>query len=88
MEISHAAGFGDLLRYKHNHHFALELHVPETVMMAYGVAIMFSDALYCLRNCALPKILQIDQAERILTCLPQNLRNSSVFMADDTISAL
>merc|ERR1719253_2318903 len=49
---------------------------------------MFDDALYCLRNCALPGTLKIVQAERILTCLPQNLRNSSAFTAADMINAL
>ena len=42
----------------------------------------------CLRNCALPGTLQIAQTERILTCLPQNLRNSSAFTAADMINQL
>jgi len=42
----------------------------------------------CLRNCTLPGTLKVAQAERILTCLPQNLRNSSAFTAADMINAL
>ena len=88
VENSDASGLEDLLRDKRNHNFALEPNVLETVMKAYVVAAMFDDALYCLRNCALPGTLKIVQAERILTCLPQNLRNSSAFTAADMINAL
>ena len=60
----------------------------ETVMKAYVMAAMFDDALYCLRNCTLPGTLSTAQTERILTCLPQNLRNSSAYTAADMINAL
>jgi hypothetical protein len=77
-----------ILRNKKNHHYALDAIVLETVMKAYLMAAMFDDALYCLRNCALPGTLSTLQTERILTCLPQNLRNSSAFTAADMINAL
>jgi len=78
----------DILHDKRNHNFALDKSVLETVMKAYVMAAMFDDALYCLRNCALPGTLSCVQTERILTCLPQNLRNSSAFTAADMINAL
>ena len=78
----------ELLHDKGNHHFALDKNVLETVMKAYVMAAMFEDALYCLRNCALPNTLSTSQTERILTCLPQNLRNSSSYTAADMINAL
>jgi len=77
-----------LLRNKKNHKFALEAMVLETVMKAYVMAAMFDDALYCLRNCSMPGTMSTLQAERILTCLPQNLRNSSAYTAADMINAL
>mmetsp|Transcript_15166 Transcript_15166/g.23097 ORF Transcript_15166/g.23097 Transcript_15166/m.23097 type:complete len:903 (-) Transcript_15166:1473-4181(-) len=77
-----------LLRDKRNHNFALESTVLETVLKAYIMAAMFDDALYCLRNCTLPGTLATAQTERILLCLPQNLRNSSAFTAADMINAL
>ena len=88
VERSDPDGMAEILRDKRNHHFALDSHVLETVMKAYVMAAMFEDALYCLRNCALPGTLSTIQTERILTCLPQNLRNSSAFMAADMINAL
>jgi hypothetical protein len=78
----------EILRDKHNHKFALDAHVLETVMKAYVMAAMFEDALYCLRNCTLPGTLSTMQTERILQCLPQNLRNSSAYTAADMIDAL
>lgn len=77
-----------LLRDKRNHNFALEATVLETALKAYIMAAMFDDALYCLRNCTLPGTLATTQTERILLCLPQNLRNSSAFTAADMINAL
>lgn len=77
-----------LLRNKKHHKFALEAMVLETVMKAYLMAAMFDDALYCLRNCTLQGTLSTVQTERILQCLPQNLRNSSAFTAADMISSL
>jgi hypothetical protein len=77
-----------LLRDKKNHQFYLEPSVLETVMVAYVVAAMFDDALYCLRNCARPAALSIHQAEHILSCMPQNLRNSSAYTAADMIAQL
>lgn len=78
----------ELFRDKNNHHFALDALVLETVMKAYVVAAMFEDALYCLRNCTLPETLTTHQTERILTCMPQNLRNSTSYAAADMINAL
>ena len=77
-----------LLRDKHNHSYWLEDSVLEVVLTAYVVAAMFDDALYCLRNCTRPAVLSVHQAEHILSCLPQNLRNSSAFTAADMISQL
>ena len=78
----------EILRNKRNHNYALDAHVLETVMKAYCHAAMFEDALYCLRNCSLPGTLSCAQTERILLCLPQNLRNSSTIAAADMINAL
>lgn len=78
----------DLLRDKRNHNFALEANVLETALKAMVVAAMFEDALYCLHNCTLPATLSSTQTERILLCLPQNLRNSSAYTAADMINAL
>jgi hypothetical protein len=88
VEIGDPQGVHDLLHNKRNHHFALDKNVLEAVMKAYVMAAMFDDALYCLRNCALPNTLSTTQTERILTCLPQNLRNSSSYAAADMINAL
>lgn len=77
-----------ILHDRQNHNFALDANVLETVMKAYVMAAMFEDALYCLRNCTLPGTLSAGQMERILTCLPQNLRNSSAYTAADMINAL
>lgn len=88
VERSDPDGMKDILHDKQNHNFALDKHVLETVMKAYVMAAMFDDALYCLRNCALPGTLSTAQTERILTCLPQNLRNSSAYTAADMINAL
>jgi hypothetical protein len=88
VERSDPDGMRKILRDKHNHKFALDSHVLETVLKAYVMAAMFEDALYCLRNCALPGTLSVAQAERILLCLPQNLRNSSAYAAGDMINAL
>ena len=88
VERSDPDGMRDILRDKRNHNFALDSHVLETVMKAYVMAAMFEDALYCLRNCALPGTLSTIQTERILQCLPQNLRNSSAYTAADMINAL
>ena len=52
------------------------------------MAAMFEEGLYCLRNCTLPGTLSCTQAQTILLCLPQNLRNSSAFLAADMINAL
>lgn len=78
----------DLLHDKHNHKFALQADALEVVMKAFVVAAMFEDALYCLRHCTLPGTLSTIQTERILQCLPQNLRNSSAYVAADMINAL
>jgi len=78
----------EILHDRRNHRFALDANVLETVMKAYTMAAMFDDALYCLRNCTLPGTLSAGQCERILTCLPQNLRNSSAYTAADMIDAL
>jgi hypothetical protein len=88
VERSDPDGMRKILRDKHNHRFALDSHVLETVLKAYVMAAMFEDALYCLRNCALPGTLSAIQTERILQCLPQNLRNSSAYTAADMINAL
>jgi hypothetical protein len=81
-------GLRDLLHDRHNHNFALDAMVLESVMKAYVMAAMFEDALYCLRHCTLPGTLATVQTERILQCLPQNLRNSSAYTAADMITAL
>ena len=88
VERSDPDAMRELLRDKRNHNFALDAVVLETVLKAYIMAAMFDDALYCLRNCTLPSTLSTIQAERILLCLPQNLRNSSAFTAADMINAL
>lgn len=77
-----------ILHDKHNHKFALDAIVLETVLKAYVMAAMFEDALYCLRNCTLPATLSTVQTERILTCMPQNLRSSNAYTAADMINAL
>lgn len=88
VERSDPDGMRDILHDRRNHNFALDKIVLETVMKAYVMAAMFEDALYCLRNCTLPGTLSTAQTERILTCLPQNLRNSSAYTAADMINAL
>ncbi|CAJ1958618.1 unnamed protein product [Cylindrotheca closterium] len=88
VERSDPDGMREILQDKKNHNFALDANVLETVMKAYVMAAMFEDALYCLRNCTLPGTLSTGQIERILTCLPQNLRNSSAYSAADMINAL
>jgi len=88
VESSDADGLRQLLRKKENHNFALDAFVLETVMKAYIIAAMFEDALYCLRNCTLPGTLATAQTERILQCLPQNLRNSNMYTAADLVNAL
>lgn len=88
VERSDPDGMREILRDKRNHKFALDANVLETVMKAYCHAAMFEDALYCLRNCSLPGTLSTAQTERILLCLPQNLRNSSAYTAADMINAL
>lgn len=88
VERSDPDGMRGILHDKHNHNFALDKSVLETVMKAYVMAAMFEDALYCLRNCTLPGTLTTIQTERILQCLPQNLRNSSAYTAADMINAL
>jgi hypothetical protein len=88
VERSDPDSMREMLRDKRNHNFALDAVVLETVLKAYIMAAMFEDALYCLRNCTLPSTLSTIQAERILLCLPQNLRNSSAFTAADMINSL
>jgi len=88
VERSDPDAMREILHDKYNHNFALDKVVLETVMKAYVMAAMFEDALYCLRNCTLPGTLTTDQTERILQCLPQNLRNSSAYTAADMINAL
>lgn len=88
VERSDPDAMREILHDKRNHNFALEKTVLETVMKAYVMAAMFEDALYCLRNCTLPGTLSTIQTERILQCLPQNLRNSSAYTAADMINAL
>jgi hypothetical protein len=73
----------EILHDKANHKFALDAMTLETVMKAVVVAAMFEDALYCLRNCTLPATLTTQQTERILTCMPQNLRSSNAYAAAD-----
>ena len=81
-------GLRELIQDPRNHNFALDAIVLEMVMKATIMAAMFDDALYCLRHCTLPGTLQTVQTERILSCLPQNLRNSSAYTAADMINAL
>jgi len=88
VERSDPDGIRYILRNKHNHMFALDSHVLETVMKAYVTAALFEDALFCLRNSTRPGTLNTIQTERILHCLPQNLRNSSAYTAIDMINAL
>jgi hypothetical protein len=88
VERSDPESMRDILHDRQNHNFALDQNVLETVMKAYVMAAMFEDALYCLRNCTLPGTLSAGQMERILICLPQNLRNSSAYTAADMINAL
>jgi len=83
-----ADGIREIIHNKSNHNFALDKNVLETVMKAFVVAAMFEEGLYCLRNCTLPGTLSTAQTERILTCMPQNLRNSSSYTAADMINAL
>lgn len=78
----------EILQDPSNENFALDELVLETVLKATVMAAMFDDALYCLRHCTLPATLQTVQTERVLTCLPQNLRNSSAYSAADMINAL
>ena len=65
-------------------------HYERYLTHSYPISFVFPHVptTDCLRNCALPGTLQIAQAERILTCLPQNLRNSSAFTAADMINQL
>lgn len=88
VEQSDPDGVREILHDKRNHNFALDKNVLETVMKAFVMAAMFEEGLYCLRNCTLPGTLSTIQTERILTCLPQNLRNSSAYTAADMINAL
>ncbi|GAX22248.1 hypothetical protein FisN_19Lh318 [Fistulifera solaris] len=88
VERGDVQGTRDLLYEKRNHQFALDCNVLETAMKAFIMAALLEDALYCLRNCTLPDTLSVIQAERILQCLPQNLRHSSVFCAGDVIRSL
>lgn len=77
-----------LLHDKKNHEYSLYPDTLEIVLQAHVVAAMFDEALYCLRNCSSPGTLSVAQTERILSCLPQNMRNSSAFVAADMINAL
>ena len=88
VERSDPDGVREILHDKNNHNFALDKTVLETVIKAYVMAAMFEEGLYCLRNCTLPGTLSTLQTERILICLPQNLRNSSAYTAVDMINAL
>mmetsp|Transcript_33372 Transcript_33372/g.37231 ORF Transcript_33372/g.37231 Transcript_33372/m.37231 type:complete len:1383 (+) Transcript_33372:143-4291(+) len=88
VERSDPDGVREILHDKNNHNFALDKTVLETVMKAYVMAAMFEEGLYCLRNCTLPGTLSTMQTERLLLCLPQNLRNSSAYTAVDMINAL
>lgn len=88
VERSDPVALTNLLHDRTNHNFALEATVLETVLKAYVMAAMFDDGLYCLRNCTLPGTMSCAQAQSILLCLPQNLRNSSAFVAADMINAL
>ena len=88
VENSDPDGVYALLHDRHNHKFALDASVLELVMKAYVMAAMFDDALYCLRNCAVPSTLSTIQTERILACLPQNLRSGNAYTAADMINQL
>jgi hypothetical protein len=88
IERSDPDALREILHDKRNHNFALDKTVLEQTMKAYVVAAMFEDALYCLRNCTLPGTMATMQTERILICMPQNLRNSSAYTAADMINAL
>lgn len=77
-----------ILHNRRNHKFALDASVLEIVMKAYVMAAMLDDALYCLRVCTIPGTLSLFQTERILQCLPQNLRSSNAYTAADMINAL
>lgn len=88
VERGDVQGTRDLLYDKRHHQFALDCNVLETALKAFIMAALLDDALYCLRNCTLPDTLSVIQAERILQCLPQNLRHSSVFCAGDVIRSL
>jgi hypothetical protein len=88
VERSDAPAMRDILHDRANHHYALDHYVLEIVIRAYVMAAMFDDALYCLKYCALPGTLSTMETERILSCLPQNLRNSSAYTAADMINAL
>jgi hypothetical protein len=88
VENGDADGIREIIHDKRNHNFALDKTVLETVMKAFVVAAMFEEGLYCLRNCTLPGTLSTSQTERILQCMPQNLRNSSAYTAADMINAL
>jgi len=88
IELSDPDGIRALLHHKRNHSYALNGDILEMLLKAYVVAAMFEDALYCLRNCTLPGTLRIEQTEKILQCMPQNLRHSSAFVAADMINAL
>jgi hypothetical protein len=77
-----------LLRNPENKHYALDRMVLETVMKAYVMAAMFEDANWCLHHNTMPGTLKAGQTLQILTCMPQNLRNSSAFTAADMINAL
>lgn len=88
VDQSDLPGIRELLQDKRNHHFALDPNVLETVQKAFMTAALFDDALYCLRNCTMPGTMTLSQTERILLCLPQNLRNSSSYTAADLMNAL
>ena len=88
VENSDPDGVYALLHDRHNHKFALDASVLELVMKAYVMAAMFDDALYCLRNCAVPSTLSTIQTERILACMPQNLRSGNAYTAADMINQL
>jgi len=77
-----------ILRDPAHHSLSLDKHVLETVMKAYVTAAMFDDALYCLIHNVAPGTLSPSQSEKILMCLPQNLRNSSAYTASEMIDAL
>ena len=88
VERSDPDGLHDLLHEKRNHKYALHADVLETVLKAYVVAAMFDEALYCCKHCTKPGTLSTLQTEKILQCLPQNMRNSNAYVAADMINAL